>query len=181
MTLQDLAAIGNAVSGVAVIVTLVYLAIQIRQSTQIERAAGQRDLLSQLRGWVELTASDPPLFDVLRRGARDWASLPPPEQEQFHAWALSLLLLAEQALYMRNDRFVNEGSFRGIEQAALSVVATPGGRAWWGAARHLLGKDISQHIDGALARRPADAPHWSELLPHWGRAAATTAAAVGRR
>jgi hypothetical protein len=46
------------------------------------------------------------------------------------ATLVSLLLLAEQALYMRNDRFVNEGSFRGIEQAALSVVATPGGRAW---------------------------------------------------
>jgi hypothetical protein len=180
MTLQDLAAIGDAVGGVAVIVTLVYLAIQIRQGTQIERAAGQRDLLSQLRGWVELTVSDPALFDVLRRGTRDWASLAPPEQEQFHAWALSLLLLAEQALYMRADRFVNEGSFRGIEQAALSIVATPGGRAWWGVARHLLGNDISQHIDGALERRPADAPHWSELLPHWDRATTVGSVRFGR-
>jgi hypothetical protein len=172
MTLQDLAAIGDAVGGVAVIVTLVYLAIQIRQSTAIERAAGQRDLLSQLRSWVELTAGDPALFDVLRRGTRDWTSLAPPEQEQFHAWALSLLLLAEQALYMRNDRFVNEGSFRGIEQAALSIVATPGGRAWWGVVRSLLGNDIARHVDGALESRSAEAPHWGELLPHWDSRAA---------
>lgn len=141
--------------GIAVVVTLLYLAYQIRQTAQIERAAGQRDLLAQLRSWVELTACDPALFDVLRRGTYDWDALPPAEKGRFHSWALSLLLLTEQALYVRADRCINEGSFRGIEQAALAVVATPGGLAWWRFVRSLLG------------RRPAGAPHWSELHPHW--------------
>jgi len=167
MTLQDLATLGDAVGGLAVVVTLLYLAYQIRQTAQIERAAGQRDLLAQLRSWVELGAERPQLFGVLRRATHDWDALPDAEKEQFHAWALSLLLLAEQALYMRGDRFINEGSFRGIEQAALAVVATPGGRSWWRVARRLLGGDIAAHIDAALARRPAEQPHWSELLPHW--------------
>ena len=168
MTLQDLATLGDAVGGVAVVVTLLYLAYQIRQTAQIERAAGQRDLLTQLRSWVELTVREPALFDVLRRGTHDWDSLPLAEKEQFHAWALSLLLLAEQALYMRADRFVNAGSFRGIEQAALAVVATPGGRTWWRFIRPMLGSDIAEHVETELDRRPAGTQHWSELLPHWG-------------
>jgi hypothetical protein len=171
MSLQDLAAIADAVGGVAVIVTLLYVAIQIRQGALIERAAGQRDLLGQLRGWVEITAHDPALFDVLRRGTRDWASLAPPEQERFHAWALSLLLLDEQAFYMHADGFINEGSFQGIDRAALAVVATPGGRAWWTFVRALLGDDIARHVDAELAQRSAGAPDWSDLLPHWGASA----------
>ena len=170
MTLQDAAALADTLGGIAVLVTLIYLARQIRQSAQIERAAGQRDLLNQLREWVELTMNDPGLFAVLKRGTERWESLAPAEQEQFHAWALSLLLLAEQALYMRGDGFINEGSFRGIEQAALSVVATPGGRSWWSFVQRLLGDDIARHVEGALAARPADAPHWLQLLPHWSRA-----------
>ena len=169
MTLQDFATISEVWGGVAVVISVLYLAYQIRQSAQIERAAGQRDLLSQLRGWVELTIHDPVLFDVLRRGTHDLSGLSISEREQFHSWALSLLLLAEQALYMRNDGFINEGSFRGIEQAALAVVATPGGRAWWQSIRPMLGADISGHVATELARRPPDAPHWSEVLPHWRR------------
>jgi hypothetical protein len=167
VTLQDLATLGDAVGGLAVVVTLLYLAYEIRQTARIERAAGQRDLLAQLRGWVELGARQPELFEVLRCGTHDWDGLPDAEKEQFHAWALSLLLLAEQALYMRNDRFINEASFRGIEQAALAVVATPGGRSWWRSVRGLLGRDVAAHLDAALAGRPAGAKHWSELLPHW--------------
>jgi hypothetical protein len=175
MTLEELATLGDAVGGLAVVVSLLYLAYQIRQTAQVERAAGQRDLLAQLRSWVELGAADPRLFEVLRRGTHDWDGLPDGEKEQFHAWALSLLLLAEQALYMRTDGFVNEGSFRGIEQAALAVVATPGGRSWWNVVRPLLGGDISRHVDAALARWPDGARDWNELLPHWGGAGAALA------
>ena len=40
MTLSDLAAIGEAIGGIAVLITLLYLAYQFRQTTTIERTAG---------------------------------------------------------------------------------------------------------------------------------------------
>jgi hypothetical protein len=49
VTLSEFAALGEAVGGFAVLVTLVYLAYQFRQAATLERTAGQRDLLGQAR------------------------------------------------------------------------------------------------------------------------------------
>jgi hypothetical protein len=167
MTLQDIAAIGEAVGGLAVLITLVYLAYQFRQTARLERAAGQRDLLSQVRSWIELTVVDPDLFPVLQRGLNDWNSVSPSEKERCSGWAWSLLFIAEQALYMHRDGVIHVISYKGFLDAALAVVATPGGREWWIGARNIIGDDISDYVDDALERRAPDAPTWITLLPHW--------------
>lgn len=166
VTLKDLAAIGDALGGLAVLATLLYLAYQFRQTTRIERTSAQRDLLKQARQWFELTL-EPALFEVLRKGLKDWDALTSSEREQCSAWAFSFLFLAEQALYMRQEGLINDASFRGFMQAALAVVATPGGRVWWSSARNVLGDDISDHVDRELEQRPASAPNWDAILPHW--------------
>jgi len=168
VNLQDLAAVGEAVGGLAVLVTLVYLAYQFRQTARLERAAGQRDLLSQVRSWIELTVVNPDLFPVLQRGLHDWHSLTAAEKERCSGWAWSLLFIAEQALYMQHDGVIHHVSYRGFLDAALAVVATPGGRIWWSGARNIIGDDISNYVDRALEERPPDAPDWIALLPHWG-------------
>lgn len=167
MTLQDLAAIGEAVGGLAVLVTLVYLAYQFRQTARLERAAGQRDLLSQVRSWMELTAVNPDLFPVLQRGLNDWDAVTPAEKERCSSWAWSLLFIAEQALYMKRDGVIHTVSYQGFLDAALAVIATPGGRIWWTGARQIIGNDISDYMDQALAELAPDAPNWISMLPHW--------------
>jgi hypothetical protein len=168
MELQDLAAVGEAVGGLAVLVTLIYLAYQFRQTARLERAAGQRELLSQAREWIELTVVHPDLFPVLQRGFHDWESVTPSERERCSGWAWSLLFIAEQAVYMQRDGFIHEVSYQGFLDAALAVVATPGGRVWWSGARNIIGDDISDYVDRALDERPSDAPDWISMLPHWG-------------
>ena len=44
MSLNDLAALGEAIGGLAVLITVLYLAYQFRQTTIIERTAGQRSI-----------------------------------------------------------------------------------------------------------------------------------------
>lgn len=167
MSLEDLAAIGEAVGGLAVLVTLVYLAYQFRQTARLERAAGQRDLLAQCRGWIELTAIHPDLFPVLQRGLADLNSVTPAEKERCSAWAWSLCFLAEQALYMQRDGVIHHVSYQGFLDAALAVIATPGGRVLWSGIRNVIGDDISNYLDAALAERGPGAPDWTTFLPHW--------------
>lgn len=100
MTLSDLAAIGEAVGGLAVLITLGYLAYQSRQTAAIERTAGQRDLLGQCRSWIHLTIENEGLAEVLRKVLADWDSGTPEEREKGNAWMLSATLQAEQALYV---------------------------------------------------------------------------------
>jgi hypothetical protein len=166
LTLSDLAALGEAVGGIAVLVTLVYLAYQFRQTATIERTAGQRELLNRTRDWVELTTIHPDLIDVLRKALADWDAATPQEKERANGWMLSAALQAEQALYMWREQLINEVSYRGFVNVIVAIAATPGGSQWWTRARIALGDDVSDLVDRELAQRPADAPDWLEIFPH---------------
>jgi hypothetical protein len=166
MSLSDLAALGEAVGGLAVLVTLAYLAHQTRQTAVLERTAGQRELLGRCRDWVELTTVQPDLAEVLRRTLADWDSATPTERERTNGWALSAALQAEQALYMWREGLINEASYRGFVGVAVAIAATPGGQGWWAQARIPLGDDISDLIDRELADRAPDAPSWIEIFRH---------------
>lgn len=166
MTLSDFAAVGEAVGGLAVLVSFVYLAYQLRQAAMLERTAGQRDLLSRCRDWVELTTVHEGLAQVLQSALADWDSATPEEKERTNGWALSAALQAEQALYMWREGLINEASYRGFVGVAVAIAATPGGRQWWANARIPLGDDISDLIDRELESRLPDAPHWTQIFPH---------------
>jgi hypothetical protein len=166
MTLSDLAALGEAIGGVAVLITVLYLAYQFRQTTILERTAGQRDLLSKARDWVELTTTHPELVEVLRNALNDWNSATPEEQERANGWMLSAALQAEQALYMWREKLINEQSYNGFINVVVAIARTPGGAEWWQYARNALGKDISQLVDDELRVAPSDAPNWLDVFPH---------------
>jgi len=168
MTLSDFAAIGEAVGGLAVLITLGYLAYQFRQTAAIERTAGQRDLLGQARAWLHLTIQNEGLAEILIKIMADWNSGTPEEREKANAWMLSAALQAEQALYMWKEGLINEVSYRGFIDVAVSIAATPGGRLWWTRARIALGNDISDLIDQELESRGEEALDWTQIFTHLG-------------
>ena len=165
MNLSELAALGEAIGGLAVLITVLYLAYQFRQTSIIERTAGQRELLSRCRDWVELTTTHPDLVNVLRKALADWESATPEEKERASGWMLSAGLQAEQALYMWRERLINERSYDGFIGVIVAIAATPGGGKWWSHARQALGNDISDLVDDELANRPDDAPSWTDIFP----------------
>ena len=166
MALNDLAALGEAVGGLAVLITVLYLAYQFRQTTIIERTAGQRDLLSKARDWVELTTTHPELVEALRNTLSDWHSATPEEQERANGWMLSAGLQAEQALYMWRENLINEQSYNGFIGVVVAIARTPGGAEWWQHARIALGNDISELIDAELRTTQEGVPNWLEIFPH---------------
>ncbi len=58
MTLQDLGNIGEFLGAVGVIVSLVYLAIQIRRNTRVVRSSAQQEILRDMQGFISLVVSD---------------------------------------------------------------------------------------------------------------------------
>ena len=166
MTLSDMAAIGEAIGGIAVLITVMYLAYQFRQTSIIERTAGNRELLARARDWVELTTVNPDLVDVLRDTLDDWHSSSPKNQERANGWMLSAALQAEQALYMKREGLINDQSYNGFLGVIVAIARTPGGSEWWKSARIALGNDISDLVDSKLADVSTDMPNWLEIFPH---------------
>src|SRR5215469_17016584 len=82
MTLSDLASIGSFVSGIAVLVSLVYLAIQVRQNTRNLRAQTAVSHYQMVAHLDEMVA-DPRYLDAFDKGTRGDRNLNRDEFLQF--------------------------------------------------------------------------------------------------
>jgi heme exporter protein D len=66
MTLSDLASIGSLVSGVAVVITLVFLVVQMRQANRNQRALMQQ-MRSARSAELQLKAAEPYVAEAMNR------------------------------------------------------------------------------------------------------------------
>ena len=65
MTIQDLGSVGELVAAIATVVTLVYLAIQIRSNTIATRSAAAQSVHEAFTTWYRLLAADVSLGRLL--------------------------------------------------------------------------------------------------------------------
>ena len=137
LSLQDWGAIGEVVGGVAVLFSLVYLAVQIRQNTkQISRSiqvtqldAFERNVQSGNR-FRELLILNPELSTLLQRGLKSYRELE--GQEAFRFSMLMRNLFSEfHSVYIREEALSPDpDSFAGPRQLLDWFIAKPGVREW---------------------------------------------------
>jgi len=110
MTLQEIYYIAEMVVGVAVIISIVLVAIELRQNTRMMRKS-TADQRRQHFNWVyETTVTDNDVRAFQLRIDRDWDQLN--ENERYRAWALGMRtirsLLDELAAYFDGQLSVDE-------------------------------------------------------------------------
>jgi len=69
MTLNDLANVGQIIGAVAVVISLIYVALQIRQNTNAVRSATAQTVHEHLAKWYHLVAPDDNLSQIVANGS----------------------------------------------------------------------------------------------------------------
>lgn len=159
MDLTHLAQFGEFIGGVAVLVTLVYLALQLRHSNQIAMAEAVRDTVQTLSTYRQMLV-DEHLSGVWAKARQD-EELSPKERVQIRA-VMSELIYASFAGY------INPRSSGGIAEADSEavfseLVASEIGSsivlraAWSDLERELRAFNVTAFAD-AVSKRLADSP-----------------------
>lgn len=92
MSLNDLANLGQAVGAIAVVISLIYVAYQIRQNTNAVRAATAQSVHEHFASWYHLLAADGELSQVVIAGLKDYyASLSEKDKARFVATFMAFL------------------------------------------------------------------------------------------
>ncbi len=136
MNWEAIGAIGEFVGGLAVVLTLVYIAFQVRQSSkQIDQhsralAASTYSAVAQgYNNWFALVIQDEAVASLWQRGIAGEA-LDSTEKLRFHSMAMMLFVAVENNFYQ-----VQLGSMRQhtLEKGAqwVRILNSPGGSAWW--------------------------------------------------
>jgi hypothetical protein len=101
MALEDLANIGELVSAIAVVISLAYLALQVRQNTASLRSDAYGRALDRISEMQGRFASDSGFTTFWARGALDAAALTPAERIRA-MWALYEAFGAFEFMYLQH-------------------------------------------------------------------------------
>jgi len=146
MSLSDLASLGSFVSGLAVVVTLIFLLLQMRQSN-----LNQRALMQQMRSArsidTVLKHTDPFVSEVVERGFRNDLSLDDSRVRAFIEMQIANLLNWEDS-YHQNRLGTLDTQNAEADVAVLRLVASmPAFRAAWRMVRNTFSTEYRAHVD----------------------------------
>jgi hypothetical protein len=156
MTLNDLANLGQIIGALAVVISLIYVALQIRQNTNAIRSATAQTVHEHFANWYHLIAADAELAQIAANGLRDYASLSEKEKVRFVATFMSFLSYSQNAFLKWREGLLKPALWLGWEQVMMNLFGAPGGKALWKERSYLFGEEFRQYIENDLMARP---PH----------------------
>jgi len=124
-------------ANLGVIASLIFLAIEIRDSSIQARIATTQEVVAQRTQWRELIAADETLSDIYRRGLEDYQGLSPTEQIRFGVLMESFMFKLSANIQARDASLVGlnpDFEARSLEGDLLRMLDRPGFRQWWLAA-----------------------------------------------
>ncbi len=131
MTLEDLGNLGDFIGGLAVIATLVYLAVQIRQNTRMLRSAGEQTTRSDSTATITLAAQTPENAAVFHKGFSNPGALSPEERTQFGLFMAAAFYHFQQGYTAYRGGTQSQDTWKSQVLALQLYAASPGVRDWW--------------------------------------------------
>ena len=131
MDLGQLANIGEFLGGVAVIVSLVYLAAQIRQNTNSLRASTFQAATDSVTEFTALLGSSHDLSRIYSSGLFGGEALSENDRVQFYFLFVTIVRRLESAFIQRTAGIIDEQQWAGFKQLASILLKSPGGREEW--------------------------------------------------
>ena len=131
MSIQDWGAVGEILGAMAVIVTLIYLAAQIRQNTLQMRSEGHVRVTDSYNDLLGQLLADDDLFKLIVVGCQDWSRLTAFEQSRFHIFFHQHLMHLRMAYQLHDKGAMDDDVYRTVEDLHINVLANAGAKVWW--------------------------------------------------
>jgi hypothetical protein len=131
MSLGEWASIASLVSAVALVVSVIYVSIQIRNNTRAVRATAFQQVVDSFAGISLEIAKDRNLVDLYLRGSQDFASLSDVERTQYSLMLLSFLRRAENVFFQTEIHLLQSDHWSGIRDSIKAIADPPGARECW--------------------------------------------------
>jgi hypothetical protein len=170
MNWDAISAVAELLGVVAVVVSLLYLAFQVRQNTVQLR---QDNLLKNVRGTLDTNwyyHRDPVAFEVFRTGVKSFDALPPQEQAHFHSILVDLAFYLQMVWQLAQHGLVDKSAVETNERFLAAILITEGGREWLEYAKKTrpMPPEALEYLGGLVERNPSDGSPITELQRWFG-------------
>jgi len=154
MTLESLGNLGEFISSIAVLISLVYLAIQIKKNTETERTSTYQSIVSDFGNMNQSMASDPDLTFLYVKAMEDFAALDAAEKARISQTFYMTFRYFENMYYQHRRGYLEAELWVGWQRLMLTYFARPGFQTWWKARREVFSEPFADFLETAKLDRP---------------------------
>ena len=164
MNWEAMGSIAEVVGAVGVVVSLLYLALQIRMQNRQARLEVVNELARQRNEYSGSLADNHELAEVWLRGLNSYEDLSEVERVRFSAHIARMVRVMESLYQHRTeDQFAGE-NWEAFEQYIRDVFSYPGAQQWWRIRSSHFTQPFQAHVDGHITRAGEDANFYGERV-----------------
>jgi len=157
MSLSDIATIGGLISSVAVLVSLVYLSRQIRQTERNQRSLIIQGTINRASEGIEF-ATQSHINELTTRVMAGDTNFNAPELNQLRLVLRRNLIGLQDTMLQHRSDLIDGATLENTLNLVRSILSQPVYRAVWLSSRQTYGSEFATYIDGLIAETPAAKP-----------------------
>src|ERR1043165_1647764 len=146
MNWDEISAISQAVGSIAVVFSVLYLAIQVHGSTRVAKLAAQDAAATALREVTKPFAENSELARIWRIGLEDLDALSAEDQARFFHSTYQFLKAYETIHYHHLYGLMDEQIWLGWCGLLKHYIASPGIERYWGLRQDLFSERFRQFV-----------------------------------
>ena len=147
MTLDQVASIGEIISGFAVIISLVYLAVQIRTNTEAERSSTYQSIVSDFGAMNNTMASTPELSHMFVQAMENYHQLSSDQKARISQIFFQCFRYFENMFYQHKKGYLDEEVWIGWKRLMLTYYGRPGFQTWWEHRREVYSEPFAIFLE----------------------------------
>ena len=147
MSWDAIGAVGEILGALAVFISLIYLAVQIRQNTRSVSTAATQSALESLNAALQIGAGSKANAHVIILGMNDLDALDSDEQMQFTLWLSSFLRTLELAHIHYERKLIDEDVWAGFEAQFAAIMQSKSAQRIWQERQTMFGKRFRTFIE----------------------------------
>ena len=167
LDLQALANLGEFISGLVVIASLAYVAVQVRQNPQSLRTENYARALDRVSAMQSQMSRDGQFSTLFSKGVVDPSTLSRQERIQFTWWAYEAFGAFEFMFHQAQSHAIPDEVWERWSATTAWWLSFPGIRALWAAKPAPFSASFSAFVDTCIRDNPVDsaaARRWQEFV-----------------
>jgi hypothetical protein len=151
MSLSDLASLGSFVSGAAIVASLIFLGLQMRQNTRAVVASASQAHVAEMQAILHPIVLEKDVARFWYFGMADLSALDDVDRARFVLICAGLFRFFDAARLQWESRLLSADHWHATEIMVRDIIGNPGVRMAWEMRRHWHSAEFQNWVD-SLAR-----------------------------
>jgi len=156
MSWEAITSIANTISACAVVVSLIYVAIQVRQNTNTVRAAAHQATNDGILELNQIAFASDESAELWRKGRFEYEQLNPTQAGRFRGFVINCLLVCESTYFQYNHGLLSVEYFERNERWLAWLFTQPGFLQCWPDVQFIFSDSFVDYASALIPRSKPD-------------------------